>query len=622
MNYNNIKLWFARNTDNKIVTINDINNENKNNTYSCPLCGSELKPKAIQSKRISPHFAHIDASKCDAESMVHFWFKHKFLEQGDEFTVISDKERRYICRNVLVEESYETSDGIYRPDMTIVTENDETIYFEFNYTNKKKVREYLDMWMELGNTVVEIDVKQLMLEGVIPKFKALFYNGKCFNVKKNDTYYNTIGRYKEEVVDSFSNNEEMKERIRRLDWLWDDILKYKNNEKNIEDIFFILDHFNTEDENLVSSILKKQNCVDIYREYIQHRSRYYKERLNGIIKQYNMTDIIKTEIKEINKYKKLRAVILSFSYVGEGVAVLQKTLDINVMKRPLENSKDVLKSWLSHMQESNKKFRITELFHSNDVLEEVINDLNFRYGQMHKPFNRIKTPWSTFVDMDCMDAEVHVNVFNMEETISNIPEHIICSRNYNLLYGFFNDQINKLCRGICCNRDEFQFIEIINKIKYRYDNYLIREDEISTGYHPWKRRKKLSSYVSVHYSYDSCDKICLELIAYSSKYDAKHLLYIKNNKLKLHGNKMSKRLKLPHDFKKELLEGVFIDKAEEYLKVLLELSVSHVANNYQCVDCEEGLEIDVGEVSFFINKRLNLPKRCKLCRKRKRVLSQ
>jgi len=57
----NINLWFAKNTNNDIVTINEIEVKNNKEKYYCPLCGSEVIPKATNSKLITAHFAHIDA---------------------------------------------------------------------------------------------------------------------------------------------------------------------------------------------------------------------------------------------------------------------------------------------------------------------------------------------------------------------------------------------------------------------------------------------------------------------------------------------------------------------------------------------------------------------------------
>ena len=106
MSFDNITLWFAYNEDKSIVTIDEVNDKNNHNKYLCPMCGSDLIPKAVKSKVITSHFAHVDASKCNNETMIHWWFKHKFLESGDSFIISSDKERSYMCKDVLVEQLY------------------------------------------------------------------------------------------------------------------------------------------------------------------------------------------------------------------------------------------------------------------------------------------------------------------------------------------------------------------------------------------------------------------------------------------------------------------------------------------------------------------------------------
>jgi competence CoiA-like predicted nuclease len=80
LNFDNVTLWFAKTDEDKIITINEINDRNIHNKYYCPMCGSDLIPKATKSKYITEHFAHIDVSKCNNETMIHWWFKNKFLE--------------------------------------------------------------------------------------------------------------------------------------------------------------------------------------------------------------------------------------------------------------------------------------------------------------------------------------------------------------------------------------------------------------------------------------------------------------------------------------------------------------------------------------------------------------
>jgi len=286
--FSNVNLWFAKDINNNIITIDEVDvNSNNKTKYYCPLCGSDLIPKATKSKQITAHFAHIDASKCTSESMIHWWFKYKFLESGDKFRVVSDKEREYVCKEVLVEQSYTVEDKIYRPDVTIKTECGNVIYFEMKFTNEKKLKDYIDIWLELKNIVVEIDIKKLMSKDKLPVFNALFYDGKCFNVKKtksndNDLYYNTIGKYKEYIYkNSLLDNK--KQDLIKLDWLWNDIQKYKQNNIDIEDLFNLIQLIEDKNSrNIVIDILKNANCITVVNDYVEFMKNKIKNSLNFI----------------------------------------------------------------------------------------------------------------------------------------------------------------------------------------------------------------------------------------------------------------------------------------------------------------------------------------------------
>lgn len=229
---------------------------------------------------MTSHFAHVDASKCNSESQIHFWFKYKFIEKGDTFTVTSDKERDYVCKDILVEKEYETDNVIYRPDVTVLTKCGNTIYFEMAFSNKKKVKDYLDIWLELKNIVVEVDIKHLINIDSLPTFKALFYEGKCFNTKRNDTYYNTIGKYKEEKLKG-KFDEELKERIRKLDWFWDDVFRYKKGETDIEQITNLIDNIDEKEKEIALRILSKKSCNEIYKDYLNYKQKYLYEVLRN-----------------------------------------------------------------------------------------------------------------------------------------------------------------------------------------------------------------------------------------------------------------------------------------------------------------------------------------------------
>jgi hypothetical protein len=301
--YENVKLWFAKNDNEQIITIDDINDGNKNNTYLCPVCGSNLKPKAVKSKQVTSHFAHVDASKCNSESQIHFWFKHKFIEKGDKFTVAADKVKEYVCKEILVEKPFETESGTYKPDVTILTECGNTLYFEMAFSNMKKIKDYLDMWLELRNIVVEVDIKQLMLKDEIPTFKTLFYDGKCFNVKKNDTYYNTIGKYKEEKLRN-GGNIELRERICKLDWFWDDVVRFNKDELTVEHMINLINSIEVEDKEVILKLLKKSICSKLYSEY---REFLRKKEIHFFNKPIIGNDnLIKKAVRKLNNaYKKI-----------------------------------------------------------------------------------------------------------------------------------------------------------------------------------------------------------------------------------------------------------------------------------------------------------------------------
>jgi len=312
----NINLWFANNTNNDIVTINEIEVKDNKEKYYCPLCGSEVIPKATKSKLITAHFAHVDASKCSSESMLHWWFKHKFLESGDKFKVVSDKEREYICKEVLVEQSYTVGDRLYRPDVTIKTECGNVIYFEMKFSNEKKLKDYIDIWLELKNIVVEIDIKSLLNKDKLPVFNALFYDGKCFNVKKrsdDEKYYNTIGKYKEEILNKVNNvDDELRARLQKLDWFWNEVINYKKDKLNIEEFVDFVDYNETKEKSLIFEILSTKRCTPIYEDYINYKVNLFYKLANDLINDNN-ENFFKRKLKIGRKYKNIKYNTIKFS---------------------------------------------------------------------------------------------------------------------------------------------------------------------------------------------------------------------------------------------------------------------------------------------------------------------
>ena len=280
MVYSNVSLWFAKDDKEQIITIDKVNKEDYKKYY-CPICGSEVTPKMGEVN--SWHFAHLDSSKCNSETQIHWWFKNKLIIKGDRFIINTDIEKEYTCKEILVEESYVTEYGEYKPDLTIITECGNTIYFEMNYSNNKTPEDYLDKWTELGNVVVEIDIKTLMsMESIkLANLKALFDGSQCLNVKKGDIYYDTIGKHKEKKL-SEPITEKIKLDLIKLDWFWNEIKDYKHGNKLIDDIVFFIDE--SENIELIYKILVKTKCIDIKNHYETYKINKYKEEVKKRIK--------------------------------------------------------------------------------------------------------------------------------------------------------------------------------------------------------------------------------------------------------------------------------------------------------------------------------------------------
>lgn len=283
MGFENVQLWFAKDKTENIITINKVD-KTTSDKYYCPLCGSEVIPR--QGEVNSWCFAHVDKSNCSSESMFHFWYKNKLIEIGDKFKIKSDIEREYICKEILIEQTYIVNDKQYNPDLTIITECGKTIYFEMEYSNKKKLEDYLDIWNGLGNIVVEVDTKTLINSGSkdLLIFKALWYEGKCFNVKNGEdsVYHQTIGEYKELYYNT-EFDEIISKDMKNLDWLWKDIQKYKMGEVDINHISELIHEIeDIKCRKIVISILKRTNCQQIIKDYIQYYDKKIKLELQNI----------------------------------------------------------------------------------------------------------------------------------------------------------------------------------------------------------------------------------------------------------------------------------------------------------------------------------------------------
>lgn len=74
---------YGRNTQGTLVKIEDINENNSSDKYQCLSCNNPLRPRAIKSDKVRPHFYHPNSNnknKCNPESYIHKLAKLLFLE--------------------------------------------------------------------------------------------------------------------------------------------------------------------------------------------------------------------------------------------------------------------------------------------------------------------------------------------------------------------------------------------------------------------------------------------------------------------------------------------------------------------------------------------------------------
>ena len=384
-------LWFAKENDNDYVTIFDIDNDNKHKEYICPVCSSKVIPKCIKEDRQkSPHFAHRDASKCNTESLIHWCYKNNFLVSGGEFK-IEDRENKifhtYVCAEVLVEQQYKVGDKIYKPDVTVITTSGETIYFEMNYKNKKKIEDYVSIWLELNKTVVEIDVKNLLQlnQNVnVFSFKPIFFNGKCYGkTSKKSKVLEDIIQLKENVYIKKSNAIARKF-VKNFDWLWRDIANYKLNKTNIEDLFYSLDYLvdksDEEEFELIEDILTKSKCSNVLKNYFEYKQKIVEKFM---LELFDNTDISNWYKFGINNNCVNITTVDKNSYDNKYFHFNELSVDLmmeNINKYVSDRS--ILESFIKKYIERNIKFKYPTLSEDKRVYLSVDNrDYNKQYGK-------------------------------------------------------------------------------------------------------------------------------------------------------------------------------------------------------------------------------------------------
>lgn len=255
------QLIVAYDGDDEFSNLIHVKKANKDNNYLCPCCGGSVKPRALDSTKEQSHYYHV-TGKCTKENQLHFFCKNWLFEKGSKFYI---GENLFEVEFIDIEKQYDTPFGKYVPDVTVHTTSGETIYFEMFFSNRKTGDDYFCKWNYLGNSAVEVNIKEYMFktdEDVIPTFKYLYHDDVCYSkvYEKRDLYANTIARIKRDLTRQNVLN--YKARIEQLDYFWQ---KIRNNDtkESILDTILEMDY-----EDMVScySIIKRKQCVSYLKD--------------------------------------------------------------------------------------------------------------------------------------------------------------------------------------------------------------------------------------------------------------------------------------------------------------------------------------------------------------------
>ncbi len=250
------QLIVAYDDNDEFANLIHVKKANKDDKYYCPCCGGIVKPRALDSTKEQSHYYHI-TGKCTKESQLHFFCKNWLFKKGSKFYIDDDL---FEVDSIDIKKTWYTQFGNYKPDITVYTSSGDTIYFEIFFSNRKTGDDYFCKWNDLGNIVVEVNVKEYMYKtdvNIIPKFTYLYHNGICYSKTyvKRDLYAKTIARIKNELTRQ--KVLDYKIRIERLDWFWQKIIKNASRDDIINCIYSM------PYDDMVScyEIIKRKQCV-------------------------------------------------------------------------------------------------------------------------------------------------------------------------------------------------------------------------------------------------------------------------------------------------------------------------------------------------------------------------
>lgn len=401
----------------------------------------------------------------------------------------------------------------YIPDATIRTSCGDTIHFEFNYSNKKKIKDYIDKWKKLNNIIVEVNVNSMMcvFDSSIPTFKALYYEGKCFNLNDEDKlYYETIGEYKLTKYDKKVLKIREKE-IEKLDWLWDEIrqIKYENKDYNaIGDLIRSID--SEEARKIAIDLLSRvkcggsilQNYVYYIKDNIDRRLKHLNLKHNGYLIKYD------TKIPRLIYDRIFNGIIIEFYVLDSDEPEIFQTYKFDFkeeilsdyLKRRIDNKMNEL----SYIH--NLLLNILDLFKINNKItnyklnyKESTDYINCIYFEDYRSKSFVLTKgYYDYETFSRNNPDVFTNLISKDSTL------------FLNLNNFYSHTINFYIKE---TKDSYEFNRISSYskddfIKFKLDS-LIKQEIINISYYLVDYSFKFLpryNFVDITHDLDSCIK--------------------------------------------------------------------------------------------------------------------
>lgn len=327
-------------------------------TYYCPCCKGVIKPRAYKEDidyKVQPHFYHASGG-CSPETYVHYICKTWLFDIGSKF-IVGNTE--YCVAHIDTEKTFHTSYGDYRPDMTIETIDGKLFYVEIKSTNKKS-RDLVPKWDELGNDVVEIDVREVINQKYrcdTPTFKQIYSDGECFIKSYSHSDYDRLIEPRKKI---WKRQEKINYKIQweHLDWFWSSLSSFLMGDTKIENVIDAFDAMDIEDRLWCYQNLKGKSCVTIKDELAEHIIQYYIEQVQLLDKMLDDIHLFIDHVSPLVYVLHIRWNCMYLDYElfleqTQRVHVRNKiiTIDIRSVKDRISDFKNDLQKYRAKIQE-------------------------------------------------------------------------------------------------------------------------------------------------------------------------------------------------------------------------------------------------------------------------------